>query len=221
MKEKIILAIKTKFPKANLSKARLNEISAKIEKKVIDDETKIDSSIDEFNEYVDILALAVQDDKLRTTSARLKEIEDGIKPKAADEPLVDDDAPAWAKALIEQNKKLNETVSAIQGEKNATTIRGKANEKLKDIPVSYWGKRSIPDTEDALDAFVAEVTEDYAGFTKDMTEKGLTVLSGAGNTRAAASGTGGNTGPEKINPSVKAYMEKVTATASKEAAKQN
>lgn len=223
MKEKIILAIKTKFPKANLSKARLNEISAKILTKVIDDETLIDSSIDEFNGFADIVAIAKQDDMLRTTSARLREIEDGIKPKKpeakGDDPELPDDTPAYMKEVLKRLDSVSGELAVIKGEKNATTIRGKAENKLKDIPASYWSKRAFPDTEEALDAFVTEVTEDYTAFKTEMTTAGLNVLAGGG-ARSATGGTGASGAAEKIDPSVKAYMEKKTATATKEAAKQ-
>jgi hypothetical protein len=177
MKEKIIAAIKAKFPNVNLSKKRLEAIAAKIEAKVIDDETKIDAAITTYDEY---------------------------------NPLVDiakhDDTPEWAKAMIEQNKLLAQGLSALQGEKIATTMRQKAIDKLKDVPASYWGKRVIPEKEEEMDAFAAEVQTDYAAFKKEMTEAGISVLSVPKSGEAPDT-----TKATTVSPEIKAFTEKQAA----------
>ena len=96
--------------------------------------------------------------------------------EAANLQELDADTPAWAKALIEQNKSLAQSVAVMQGDKVAATVKGKATDLLKDVPVSYWGKRPLP-KEEELEAFVAEVTTDYTAFKQEMTDAGLSVLS--------------------------------------------
>lgn len=204
MKEKILAAIKLKFPNVNLSQKRLDAIAAKVEAKVIDDETKIDATLDALNEIYPMADIA-KDDHIRSTlEGKLKATQKKKEETPQDDPIQEPDAdtPAWAKALIEQNKKLSEGLAAIQGEKVANTIKGKASELLKDIPVSYWGKRAIPDKEEGIEAFVAEVTADYTQFKQDLTNQGLSVLS------APKAAGGGAATTKTINPDIKAFVEK-------------
>lgn len=215
MKEKILAAIKAKFPAVNLSKKRLEAIAAKIEAKVIDDETKIDAALDAFNEYNPLSDMAKQDDTLRNLEAKVK----AAAPAKKDEPVkvepvvVDDDTPAWAKALIEQNKILSTGLAALQGEKAVSSIRAKATEKLsekgKEVPASYWGKRTLPEKEEDLDAFVNDVQTDYTAFTKELTEKGLSVV-GAPRTGTGAVG-GGVT--KEVSAEIKGFVATQQAKA--------
>jgi hypothetical protein len=178
MKEKIIAAIKAKFPAINLSKKRLEAIAAKIETKVIDDETKIDAAIDAFNDFNPIADIAKTDDTIRNLEAKAKAPtpkKDEL-PEPPAPPVITDDTPEWAKAMIEQNKILAQGLSALQGEKIAGTIRQKATDKLTGIPASYWGKRVLPDKEEDLEAFITDVQTDYEGFKKELTDQGLSVL---------------------------------------------
>lgn len=216
MKEKILAAIKSKFPAVNLSKARLDAIAAKIEAKVVDDESKIDAELDAYNDYNPLAETAKADDKVRGLEAKLKAPKpaDPANPKA-DDPKpegVPDDAPAWVKQLIAQNDKLANDLAAIKGEKAADSIKGKATTLLKDVPVSYWGKRALPEKEEDLEAFVTDVTADYTAFKQEMTDAGLSVLS--------APKTGGGSGEAKaISPEIKAFAEKQNAAAAPAAAK--
>ena len=207
MKEKIIAAIKAKFPTVNLSKKRLEAIAAKIESKVIDDETKIDAAIVAYDDYNPLVDIAKQDDTIRTLEAKAKATppkkDDAPTPTPA--PVITDDTPEWAKAMIEQNKTLAAGLAALQGEKLATTMRQKATEKLKDIPASYWGKRVIPEKEEEMEAFVADVQADYAAFKKEMTEAGISVLS------VPKSGEAPDPKAAAVSPEIKAFAEKQTA----------
>lgn len=179
MKEKIIAALKAKFPAINLSKSRLEAIADRIEPKVGDDEAKIDAQLDAFNEWNPIADIAKNDDTVRDLKAKLKNAAPAPKDKDKTdpaEPALPDDTPAWAKALIEQNKTLSQDIAVMKGEKIRTKVQAIAAEKLKDVPEIIWSKRPIPEKEDELDAFVAEVKADYSAYQKDATEKGLSVL---------------------------------------------
>jgi hypothetical protein len=206
MKEKIIAAIKAKFPTVNLSKKRLEAIAAKIEAKVIDDETKIDAAITTYDEYNPLVEIAKQDDTIRSMESKLKPPVKKDEPIVPPVPVITDDTPEWAKAMIEQNKLLAAGLSALQGEKVATTMRQKAIEKLKDVPASYWGKRVIPEKEEEMDAFVADVQTDYTAFKKELTEAGISVLS------VPKSGeTPDPTKTTTVSPEIKAFAEKQAA----------
>lgn len=185
--EKIIAAFKIKFPGINLSKTRLAAIAAKIEAKVIDDETKIDAELDAMNGYVSFADMAKEDDRVRTLESKLKPVPKNETPeeklareqKEALETKVDDpDMPAWAKQIIASNQTLTNELRTIKAKEALGTIKGKLQaELLKDIPVSYWGKRAIPEKEEDVQAFVDDVTNDYTTFKQEMSDKGLAILS--------------------------------------------
>lgn len=210
MKEKILAAIRAKFPSVTLSKKRLDSIAAIIEGDVIDDETRIDAALTTYNKYNPIADMAKQDADLRGLNKKVGELEAGKKtttdkPAAKDEVPVDDDTQPWAKSLIESNRAMADRLAKMEVEKTGSAIRAKAtemlNEKGKEVPASYWGKRALPEKEEDLEAFATEVRTDYAAFTKEMTDKGLSIFS------APRTGTQVATGTKTVNPQVKEFME--------------
>lgn len=182
MKEKIIAAIKAKYPAINLSKARLNAIAAKIESKVIDDETKIDAALDTYNDFNPLVDIAKQDDAIRNLEAKAKGQQPPKEEKKDEPPTVPDDTPAWAKSLIESNKTLSEKVAAFEGEKKVSTIKSNIAAKLKEVPSNYWENWQIPDKDEDVEGFIEKVNTNYSAFTKDLTDKGLNIpIPGGGN----------------------------------------
>lgn len=209
MKDKILAAIKAKFPKVNLSKSRLNAIAAKIETKVIDDETKIDVAIDDYNDFNPLADIAKLDDKIRNLEASKpapakKEEETKSDPDLKDDP----EMPAWAKALVEQNKALSASIATFQGERQQQSIKGQIAAKLKDVPEIFWSKRGLPDKAENLDAFIEDVTADYQTFTQAQTDKGLLSIPPPG---------GGQQQQHKsaVSPEIKAFVEKQSAAEKK------
>jgi hypothetical protein len=186
MKEKIVAALKAKYPK--LSDARINAYADKLVAKITD-EKDIDLKIDDLNDVVDFQSIVKSDEKIAKLEAE-KKAAAKKKPEAEkvegegdqDEEADESDGkgtpkkervPAWAKSLIDSNKKLTDDLARIQSEKSQTTIKQKAAEKLKDIPEIIWGKRPLPENEDGLDAFVTEVNADYEVYAKQMADKGF------------------------------------------------
>lgn len=205
MKEKILAAIKAKFPAINLSKKRLDQISAKIESKVLDDETKIDVALDQYNDFNPLADIAKQDDAHRTLEAKLKTA--AQNPKEKDEPdptVLDADTPTWAKTLLESNKKLAESVQKLEGEKRQATIKDTIAGKLKDIPASYWNKRALPENDEKLEDFITEVKSDYKTFAQELTDKGLAHIPLPGGGAPPAK-------KEAVSPEIKAFSEKQKA----------
>lgn len=187
MKEKIIAAIKAKYPAINLSKKRLDAIAAKIETKVIDDETKIDAALETYNDFNPLADIAKQDDAIRNYEAKLKSQQ---PPKKEEEKKEDselpDDTPAWAKSLIESNKTLSEKLASIEGEKKVSTIKSTIASKLKEVPATYWEDWAIPDKDEDVEGFIEKVNTKYTAFTKDLTDKGIAVvpMPGSGGRKA-------------------------------------
>lgn len=193
MKEKIIAAIKAKFPAVNLSKKSLDAIAARIEPKVTE-ESQIDAQIDAFNDFNPIADIAKTDDtiadlrgKLKKAATPTEKIEPPIEPEATD------DTPAYVKTLMEGIKALTAEVSTLKSEKVQDTYASKAKADLKDVNPLIWKGRPIPQEEEAYTAFIAEVKADQAALDQQLTDKGLSHLV------AARGGVGGNPGDQKAS----------------------
>lgn len=218
MKEKILAAIKAKFPNVNLSKKRLDAIAAKIESKTTD-ENEIDAKLDEYNDYNPLADLAKEDDRVRNLEAKAKaQPAPKDKPKDDDEPapdpLADPEMPKWAKAMYKQNQEFATKIAGFEGKEKGATIKAKLDVLLKEIPASYgWEKRALPATDEEVEAFVTTVTEDYAAFSKEMTDKGIAMIPKPGG------GGGGQQKQEAVSPEIKAFAEKAKATEAAAAAK--
>lgn len=190
MKQKIIAALKAKFPNANLSNARFDEISAKIIKRIADDETKIDAAIDDFNEFNDVVELAKTDDTIRDLKNKKpapekKETTDLKDPPVED--VIDKDTPEWAKKLIASNQELANKVTNLEKEKGATTIRQKVTESLKAIPANYWGKRVMPEKEEDIEVFTKDVEADYSQFQQDLKDHDISMQATPGGSNKGGS----------------------------------
>jgi len=198
-KDKILAAFKLKYPGVNLSKTRLAAIATKIETKVIDDETKIDAALAAMDDAYAFTDIAKDDDRIRTLEAKIK------TPKKEDETPaeklareqaealakapVDDDTPAWAKALIKQSETLASDLAAIKGEKVANTIKSKLEkELLKDVPVDFWDEWSLPTSDEALPAFAEKVTTKFAAINQQRTEQGLSAMAAPKSSTVPATG---------------------------------
>lgn len=215
MKEKIIAAIKRLFPGVNLSKPRLEKIAAVIEKKVIDDETKIDDTIRAYNEDYSISDIAKEDDAVRDLKAKNKLLSDGKstdkpkdedngKPGKGDTANNDDDVPSWAKTLIETNKSLQTTVQSLQADKAKTSTMDKLNKDLEGIPGVIWSKRMMPATEDEYTAFVADVKADWTAAEKDGLSANLKNLGNPGG----GTQTKVDEKSKAVDPGLKSFMDK-------------
>jgi hypothetical protein len=169
MKDAIIAAIKAKYPTINLSKSRLNALATRIEGKVAGDEAKIDETIATYEDYITDIAKA--DDAIRTLEAKAKEKPEPKKedPDPKPEETPKDDIAAMLRSLTEK-------VTALTTEKQQTTIKSKVAEKLKEVPPIVWSKRAFPDKEEDIDAFVTEVTGEYAEYEKSSNNTQLGFL---------------------------------------------
>ena len=139
MKQKILQALKTRY--AGVAESILDRVADKLAKTVTDDDgiaTAVDGA---FNDILESYGDKRATDATKTAVLNYEKkhgLKDGVKvdggePKIEPEPK-QDDMPAWAQALVESNKKLADRLAAIDGERTATTRRGKLNEALKDLP---------------------------------------------------------------------------------------
>jgi hypothetical protein len=202
MKEKILAQLVSKY--AGVSKKFLGLWADKLVPKVTE-ETQIEGVVNELENLPitipDLAAEWQREGDTRVTEAKKEwEKKNPPKPPKTDtppEPPKDDDVPAWAKTLIDQNKTLSEKIQGFEKDKTLGSIKQQLQAKLKDVPASIWSKRAMPETEDAIDAFVTEVQEDYK---TDFVDKGLI-------TPAPGGSKGGNTKPTEKE--VDALVDKI------------
>ncbi|MEO6610739.1 MAG: hypothetical protein ABIT05_01360 [Chitinophagaceae bacterium] len=186
------LKAKTKAAGVNLSTKRIDAYADRLHKKNPDtkEESEHDTLIDELDELVSFSEIAKQDDQVRTLEAKVKA--QPAKPPVPDdddEEEEDDDAaddkgekktkkpegketkpkdrtPKWALNLMAQ-------VESLKAEKTQANIKTKLAEKLKGedgaqkVPEKFYSKWTLPEKEDDLDDFVAEIEASWADVTKD------------------------------------------------------
>lgn len=179
--EKIKERLRALFPKANLSQKRLDAYAAKLAPKPADEATDadVDAIINDYNEIIDFVAVAQEDDRVRTLEAA-KAKADADKAKGAGKSKeeeeeevveVDKDAPAWAKAMLEQNKKLASDLEALKTGKVIETKKQTASELfaksevLKRIPEGIrqnWVNRIDVNSETPFEDQIQALETEYS-----------------------------------------------------------
>ena len=103
-----------------------------------------------------------------------------------------DDAPAWAKGIVETVETLRGEIAMLKGEKVTTTRKDKLTELLKDS--GSYGNRILKsfdrmkfETDEEIDDFYSEVEEDLKAYNQERADAGLATL---GNPPAAGGGKG-------------------------------
>lgn len=146
MKQTIIDLLKTKFE--GVDESILSRIADTKAAKAVKTDEEANAYVEGvtlnhlLNSYGDIRSTEAQ----RTAVSNYEKkygLKDGKKAEGGGhtEPKEDDDddiqAPAWAKSLIEQNRKLSEEVAAMKGEKVAATRRSRFDELVGKLPEEY------------------------------------------------------------------------------------
>lgn len=163
--QKIKDRLKTLFPKANLSKARLDAIAAKLSQKPADDadDAAIDEVINDYNDNgaMSIEELAKLDDKLRTLEAKQPTPPTPPTPQV---PPVDEDP---MKQLLNEFKSLKEELTNIKAEKKKETITERFNSdpRVKDIP-EIVRKGYMPVSDEDFETNVETLVGDYKVFAE-------------------------------------------------------
>lgn len=188
-KLKVIARLKALFPKANLSQKRLDALADKLAIKPADDadDAAIDAVIKDFDSILSIEDIAREDDRLRTLEAKQKE--NPPTPPAPPtpptppnpEPPKGDDMPAWAKAILDSNKKLEGELEAIKTGKIIETKRQTASELfaksevLKRIPESVrpnWINRIDVNSETPMEDQLKELETEYTELVQVSADSG-------------------------------------------------
>lgn len=133
MKEKIRLALINKYKNLGYSDKAIEGLLAYLET-IITDENQIETGV---NGVEGMLKAFQSEIDSRVSTAVAKAKGEGPKkegdPKKEEPVLVPDDAPAWAKALIQQNQTLMGKVTALETGTSANTRKQALEAKLKDV----------------------------------------------------------------------------------------
>lgn len=171
MKEKILVALKTKYKTFGFSEKAFDGVADYLSKTVTE-ESQIETAIDGveglfkgFQGDVDFVrneksGLQKQLDELK------KKIENpNPQPKPKEEKK--DDVPSWAQALIDSNKTLSEKLAGYEQERVQAQRNAQVSAKAKEygIPDFMLKDRNIP-TDANLDAYFKDVKQEMtnAGF---------------------------------------------------------
>lgn len=183
MKKKILEALKNRYKNLGLGDKAFDGVATYIEPSV-----KEDADIETAITGVEGLLKAFQGeaDKLRTekTAAekRLADLEVKVKEIGGTpeqkEPETDDDksTPAWAKALIDSNKKLTERLNSIEGEKISSTRKQKLDAIIGKLPENLrksYARTPVKDLSDEdFETLTTEISAEVEELVKDNTAKG-------------------------------------------------
>src|SRR5690606_16005632 len=107
----------------------------------VETEDELETRLTALDEALPFVDIAKEDDRIRGLEAAAKKKPAARKPVAEEEDDERDEAmPAWAKALIEGTKALQETVTGLKGEKVVTDRKSAILAKLKDADETYSAK---------------------------------------------------------------------------------
>lgn len=151
MFEKILTELKTKYKNLGLSDTILKAKAKQIEKAVKTEEEIAEAVAGVEDDLAIFQSFA---DQNRTLATKIAELEKGKgSGKTDDEP--DDKAdkdkdkptgevPAWAQAIIDSNKTLSDSLTAIKEKESAQTNAQKFQSKLKELEVSDDYLKTLP-----------------------------------------------------------------------------
>lgn len=184
VKPEVIKArLKALFPKANLSQKRLDAYAAKLAPKPADDadDEAVDAIINDYNEIIDFEAVAKEDDRVRTLEADKKKAEDAAAKKGKgakkeeeeeeEEVKVDDDAPAYVKAMFAKLDKVTSELDSIKTgnvmqtkKQTATQLFDKSEilKGLKDTLKPKWIERIDVNSETPIEDQIKELETEYS-----------------------------------------------------------
>lgn len=213
MFEKILKELKTKYANLGLSETILKAKAKQIEKAVKTEEEIADAVAGVEDDLAIFQSFA---DQNRTLAKKIEELEKGKgadpKPEPTPTPKPEDpkpaptgdEIPAWAKAMIESNKTLADSLTAMQQKEAQQTNAQKLQSKLDELKVSKTIQALIPagltfENDDAIDIYA-----------NDMKTKSDAIAQEFGNSALAATvkplfGEAKKEG--EVSPDVQAYLD--------------
>lgn len=124
-----------------------------------------------------------------------KPVEKGKEPEEEGAGEGENETPAWAKALIESNKKLTEKVAAMEGGQLATKRRQQLDKVLSDLPEALrkgYQRIALDNMEDdAFTTLLQEVETEVQGIQQESQQKGAVFGKPKASGGITGSGSGG------------------------------
>jgi hypothetical protein len=188
MKTKILALLSAKF--AGVRKDGLAQLASALAFQATTDEeanTLVEKfTPDQVNDFVKDFRKDVDKEVSvanKTFEGTLKEKFDLVEkkgdPKTDPDPTNPNDMPAWAKALIDQNKALADKIGGFEGTKTKESRLQSLESKLVDVPESFKAQklkdfsRMSFDTDEAFNEYLTESETDITAFNQELADKGL------------------------------------------------
>lgn len=203
-KQQVLLKLKPKVKAFGFNKKELMSVAAKIADNLTsaddasdeDVNAEIDTQIDAVLPYLQVgqsLANRVieenrkkndddetdddDDDELSNTTNR----QAGSNKKNPKNKGKNDDAPEWAKSMLDTVNALKDEVTTLKGEKITTTRKAKLEAVLKDS--GTFGTRTLKsfnkmsfENDDEFEEFLSEVEEDLKTYNQERADAGLSTM---------------------------------------------
>lgn len=150
---KIKARLKVLFPKANLCTKRLDVYAAKLAPKPADDadDEAIDAIINDYNEVIDFVAVAAEDDRTRTLEADKKKAEEAAKNKGGKkegEEEEEDETEGMTPFEKQMLKKFGDLKSDIDSIKSGNVLETKKQTATQSFEKSEILKGLKPELKD-------------------------------------------------------------------------
>nr|DAK60137.1 MAG TPA: hypothetical protein [Caudoviricetes sp.] len=190
MVDKLLQSLKTKYAHLGLKESVLKVIATRLATTVKDD-TEIENTVKSVEEEVKLLqsvadegrtSLSKAEEARKKLEKELEEMRAKSNPNPQNPPTPPtepkpDEVPAWAKSLVEVVNKQNETIAALQAEKQQQSAKERFLNQLKTQGVSetfykHHLGRTFKDDEE-MNAFVNELKADEQAFLQAQTNAGL------------------------------------------------
>lgn len=164
MKEKILVALKTRYRNFGFGDKAFDGVADYLSKTVTE-ESQLETAVG----GVEGLLKAFQGDidTVRNEKSGLQRQLDELKKETGkpgqESEGKEGDVPVWAQALLDSHKGLMEEISTLKQEKEQAARQGQILAKAKEygIPENYAKRCAIKDDED-LDAYFKDLRQDFA-----------------------------------------------------------
>lgn len=205
-KQQVFLKLKPKVKAFGFNKKELMSVAAKIADNLTstddasdeDVNAEIDTAIDAVLPYLQVSQSfanrvieenrkknddddETDDDDDDDESSNSTNRQPGSNKKNSQNKGKNDDAPEWAKGLVQTVQILNDEIAALKGEKVTTTRREKLESLLKDA--GTFGTRTLKsfnkmkfENDEEFEEFYSEVEEDLKSYNQERADAGLSSL---------------------------------------------
>lgn len=180
MKDKIIAALKNKYPNLGLSAKVLDGVASIIEA------TTTDETLETVVNGVEPLLKSFQAEAdTRVASAIAKAKLEGVKPPKTTDPNTQqgpnptDDTPEWVKALQGTIQGMASEIQTLKGNKVLGDRKAILEDKLKDAAPAFKSKilkdfaRMNFENDDTFNEYLTETEADLGVFTQEIANQGL------------------------------------------------